>query len=392
MPLDPSLNLNLGLPVTYDGPVLTAVRQLFKLPSFIFSISLERPLFFTWKMVPVSIRCGLAKYGWLGYLAVHKKLIGKATALHPSLSHEYAALTTLMWSARLIPMSLYRMRFGLNQIECNFPPDKSLRKEKISERNGAVRGIYIHSQQNVSDEKDRKVLFWLYGGAFLAGDCVGNLGLAESVAKAVNCDVYLAEYTLFPEGSIIDASKDVEECYTWLVEESGRVKSGDQVSVLGISSGGGVALSLIQKMAAKPKKYQPRAAVLISPWVHYDWENLYPSLSENAAHDLIVTQQVFNYVLPCSPQMAGGVENRTTCSPLGKSCEGVCPTLIVCSEHEATTDEDLALFDKMKKQGVDVTLHSYKYLCHVWCLVPFLPEAQETMGKVHVWMKERVWA
>jgi acetyl esterase/lipase len=152
----------------------------------------------------------------------------------------------------------------------------------------------------------------------------------------------------------------VEECYTWLVEESGRVKSGDQVSVLGISSGGGVALSLIQKMAAKPKKYQPRAAVLISPWVHYDWENLYPSLSENAAHDLIVTQQVFNYVLPCSPQMAGGVENRTTCSPLGKSCEGVCPALIVCSEHEATTDEDLALFDKMKKQGVDVTLHSYK--------------------------------
>jgi hypothetical protein len=122
---------------------------------------------------------------------VHKKLIGKATALHPSLSHEYAALTTLMWSARLIPMSLYRMRFGLNQIECNFPPDKSLRKEKISERNGAVRGIYIHSQQNVSDEKDRKVLFWLYGGAFLAGDCVGNLGLAESVAKAVNCDVYV---------------------------------------------------------------------------------------------------------------------------------------------------------------------------------------------------------
>jgi hypothetical protein len=33
-----------------------------------------------------------------------------------------------------------------------------------------------------------------------------------------------------------------------------------------------------------------------------------------------------------------------------------------------------------------------RYLCHVWCLVPFLPEAQETMGKVHVWMKERVWA
>ena len=89
--------------------------------------------------------------------------------------------------------------------------------------------------------------------------------------------------------------------------------------------------------------------------------------------------------------MAGGVENRTTVSPLGKSMKGVCPTLVVCSEHEATTDEDLALYEKMKKEGVDVTLHSYKYLCHVWCLVPLLPEATHAMGRVHDWMKGRMW-
>jgi len=106
---------------------------------------------------------------------------------------------------------------------------------------------------------------------------------------------------------------------------------------------------------------------------------------------LVVTQQVYNYVLPRSPEMAGGVENRTTVSPLGKSMKGVCPTLVVCSEHEATTDEDLALYEKMKKEGVDVTLHSYKYLCHVWCLVPLLPEATHAMGRVHDWMKGRMW-
>ena len=43
----------------------------------------------------------------------------------------------------MFPMTLKRMRFGLSQIECNFPPDANIRKERIDE-NG-VRGIYVHS-------------------------------------------------------------------------------------------------------------------------------------------------------------------------------------------------------------------------------------------------------
>ena len=335
--MEKKLNVNLGLPIAYDGAVLTAIRATIIPFSLLFEYTIESMVFGSWKMIPVSVRAKLAKGSWAGYLAVHKALIGKSTVLHPSLSHEYAALTTVMWGARLLPMTLNRMRFGLNQIgepnhththryydiqaqnaadgsfeqvfvcvhgsfrsllcslflflsriiflihtwvwpECNFPPNSSIRKEAIHTKDGSVRGIYVHSQQNMGDSANRKVLFWLYGGAFLSGDCQGNVGLAESVAEAANCDVFLAEYTLCPEGSIVDAVRDVQNCYEWLLDDSGRVTSGSQVSVLGISSGGGAALDLIQKMSAKAAKYQPRCAVLISPWVHFDWENLFPSL------------------------------------------------------------------------------------------------------------------
>ena len=97
-------------------------------------------------------------------------------------------------------------------------------------------------------------------------------------------------------------------------------------------------------------------------------------------------------MIPRSAEMAGGEQNRTLVSPLGKSMEGLCPTLIVCSEHEATTDEDFALFNKMKKAGCNVEMQSMKYMCHVWCLVPLIPEAGIAMGRIQDWMQRKVWA
>ena len=40
-------------------------------------------------------------------------------------------------------MTLSRMRFGLNQLECNFPPNKGLERRKICEDGGKVKGVYV---------------------------------------------------------------------------------------------------------------------------------------------------------------------------------------------------------------------------------------------------------
>jgi len=102
-------------------------------------------------------------------------------------------------------------------------------------------------------------------------------------------------------------------------------------------------------------------------------------MHNNNLHDLIVTQSVYEYVnrKEVILRMVGGEENRTKVSPLGMSMKGLPKTLTVCSEHEVTADEDMVLHEKMKEAGVEATLLTRKYMCHVWCLVPMLPEAEE---------------
>lgn len=112
-------------------------------------------------------------------------------------------------------------------------------------------------------------------------------------------------------------------------------------------------------------------------------------MKENHKHDLIVTQSVYEFVIPLSEVMAGGAANRSKVSPLGKDMTGCCPTLIVCSEHEATFDEGVVLRKKMEDAGVELTFVSRKHMCHVWCLLPMLPEAGEVMRDVHKFLKGR---
>ncbi|GMH58188.1 hypothetical protein TrRE_jg1330 [Triparma retinervis] len=293
-----------------------------------------------------------------------------------------------MWGARLFPMTLKRMRFGLSQICCNFPPDDKHRKELINDEKTGVQGIYVHSAPE--SEKNKRVVFWIYGGAFLSGDCAGNIGLSESVAAPLSADVFIVNYRLCPESTIDDAVSDVVAGYSWLLS-SGRVSSGSSIQVLGISSGGGLAVRLCQVLAAtRPPEDMPASQALICPWVHYDWHSLYPSMLGNHVHDLVVTQSVYEYVNRRDVIMAmvGGEENRLKVSPLGKSMKGLPRTLTVCSKHEVTCDEDEALHEKLGKEGVEAKLLQREYMCHVWCLVPMLPEAKETMEEVGEWMRE----
>ena len=391
-----ALNMNLGLPLSSTGSTFKNIRWVCQYLSLVFEYTLETPIFVLWKLIPLSVRASLCSFGWFSFLFVHRLLLGRRTALHPSVSYEAAALSTMMWGARLVPMTLGRMRFSLNQIECNYPPSSLVRKEVINalQDGGKVSGIWIHSQRGPDgtpssvSSADRRVLVWFYGGAFLSGDVSGNVGLAEKIGLLSNHDVFLLHYSLCPEHTIHDAFRDATVGYKWLLESSGRIPGGNgrlHVSTLGISSGGGVALHVCQSFSGKQA---PNKQVLVCPWVHYDWLDLYPSMELNAAHDLVVTQSVNEYVKRLTKVMAGGEEHRTSISPLGKSVkfDGT-RTLVVASEHEVTFDETAALVIKIKEVGGHVELYSKPFLPHVFCLISFLPEAVESQHKMAEFLK-----
>jgi len=389
---DADLRLNLNLPI--GEPLIKALQMLFYPISLLFTYSgLEFLLCgVMWtSLVPDVCKHYICNCAWKLYSQVHRITLGNRTGLHESLSYEAHALTTMMWPFRLFPMTLKRMRFGLCNIGFNFPYDGSLRTRQLEGIHGEYLGkmVLVNDVDDDADAASKKVIFWIYGGAFLSGDVDGNVPLANHYGKAAGKNVFVVNYQLCPEGAIMDAFADVLNAYEWLLA-SDFVDTAEDITVFGISSGGGLALKLMQHIhASEDFDEQVSAGVLICPWVNYNIDNLPRSLKENTKHDLVVHGGVYDYVLPLASAMAmvDGAPQYKTVSPIFGSMRGLPNLLVISSNHEVTTDETYELVGKCKEAGVNVVHHSQNYLSHVFALLPFLPEAKIAMAVIESFLK-----
>lgn len=249
------LNLNLGLSIDPMNPTIRAVGKLL---SDVFSL-VEDLLYFVWLCIPLFLRHNITVYAWTIYFNIHKVIAGKSSGIHKDASYEYHAFTSIAWWTRLFPMTIERMRFGLNQIEVWNPPSgKAYTVEEIDCDTTGGKGIYVQINEKPAD----RVIFWLYGGAYLSGDTHGNLGTAEFVARATNCDVFLCEYRLLPENEFLDCIGDARNGYEFILSVK-KIKPSD-IILFGISSGAGIAVYIMQEMTANLEESKlPRAAALM---------------------------------------------------------------------------------------------------------------------------------
>ncbi len=176
----------------------------------------EKAFFNFWsEMVPLSFRRFITQFAWKCYFPIHKAILGKRTGLHPTQSYEYHAITTVMWWARFIAVTPQRMRFSLSQlyvIAPNDPPTsdrttsiyeipKFLRDDAVPpEQNEActVKGLYIHRHNK--HQATEKIIFWIYGGAYLAGDARGNSASADWIGSRCDLDVFIPSYYFISRG------------------------------------------------------------------------------------------------------------------------------------------------------------------------------------------------
>ena len=178
-------------------------------------------------------------------------------------------------------------------------------KDSTSEM--TVTGLYIQH----STQPSQKVIMWIYGGAFLSGDSLGNLGIAEKMGmmcaggKNDNGgmrDVFIPDYRLIPEYHPDDAIHDIVLAYEYLVYERGV--QPDDICLVGVSSGGGLIMFLLQALAKARRESNnssyvplPAGGVLMGPFV--DFTEPTGSMKEHIKHDLIVNQVRSKICLNC---------------------------------------------------------------------------------------------
>ena len=198
------LNLNLGQTIiTPENKFLLWIIRF--LNSLCVEWWEERFFKFWAEKVPLSWRRALAFTAWKIYLPLHKAM-GLKLGLHKDASAEYHAISTLMWWGRLFPVSVRRMRFSLGQLHVISPSPVQSKVRHIQDDmkdflplddipesqkdHVSVNGLFLE----VNDRKPSEwTIFWVYGGAFLSGDAVGNSGPADYIGRACEMDVFLPE-------------------------------------------------------------------------------------------------------------------------------------------------------------------------------------------------------
>ena len=366
----------------------------------------ETLFFELWKKVPFVVRRGLTIRGWKIYLRLHRFLLGRRTGMHPSQSEEYHALSTFMWWGRFFKITPRRMRFSLSQLSVCAPNIVQSRVKYLEQRMVikqapvaqqdycTVRGMYLQQGEKPTE----KVLCWIYGGAYLAGDTLGNSAPADWVGKQCHMDVFLPEFRLAPEATFHDIIWDVCLAYKWLTQ---RVNPSN-IILFGVSSGGAVSVRMMQLIAEFQRGEEmlptyisllvedmkmPRGAVLLGPYVDYT-EIKKGSFLHYPRLDLIVTEAVQEYNLPLLTDFIPP-GRRLEYSPVYRSMKGLPPLCVVVSEHEAVYDMTIELVNRARGEGVSVSLGVWKYMCHVFSLLwGFAPEGELSMNYVCQWIKQ----
>jgi acetyl esterase/lipase len=228
--------------------------------------------------------------------------------------------------------------------------------------------------------------------------CILLLDIAEKIGQQCNySDVFLPQYRLLPENKFVDALHDVVQAYEYLVTIRGV--HPEDITLFGISSGGGLCVRLMQRIAeyrriaAKDKdakvnpllELMPSGAVLMCPFVDY---TIPPgSFREYTKHDLIVNDSVMEEGLPYFATQ-GDADFLRSNSPVYRPLDGLPPLCIVVSEHEACYDQIVLLCNNARAAGVEVDLGVWKYMCHVFSVLTFIPEAQDSVDFMCEWIKE----
>ncbi|KAG7374958.1 esterase [Nitzschia inconspicua] len=406
--------------------------------------------------IPPQVKRNVIFAAWkYVYLPFHQAFLYKRTGLHPSLSVEYHALTTLLWWAQFCVITPQRIQFSLGELyvisPTDIPTNEYIERVRVDRKatlvqslnidipvsqmdHCIVQGIFVHphnhnkyqhgilnqtsdDENNQKQKSTRKIIVWLYGGAYLGGDCRGNMTVAQEFANDCYIDgVFIPKFRLAPNATIDDVLWDVCLAYHWacttLVDDPST-----QITLVGPSSGAGVALRLMQLISERQrnvsllpsfleplldtmKLYQPCSAVLFGPYIDYT-EPKRGSFLHCAKHDLIVTEAVQQYGLPYLNDFIPKIgtidhetgyngQGRREYSPLYRSMEGLPPLCFVVSEHEACYDMTIAAVNKARTAGVPVTVGVWKYMCHVFSFLhAFLPEGKLSIDFAKEWIRQR---
>jgi acetyl esterase/lipase len=212
-------------------------------------------------------------------------------------------------------------------------------------------------------------IFYLHGGGYTSGTLTHYTAMLGLFAREYGFTTLYVDYRLAPLNTFPAAVDDALTAYRWLLEST----PPEQIVFIGDSAGGGlVAAALLS--AREIGVPQPAAAILLSPWA--DLEGTGDSLVTRKSADPMLRSPQLQ---PSGGAYLGGADPRhPLASPIYGDLRGLPPLLIEVGDNEILLDDSRRLADRARADSVNVTLHEWPEIFHVFPIFPHLmPEARD---------------
>lgn len=227
------------------------------------------------------------------------------------------------------------------------------------------------------------VVYYLHGGGYVFGPMTTYVNLLANITRRTRARALWLDYRLAPECPFPAAVDDALAGYRWLIERQGA--QPERIIIAGDSAGGGLALAtmLAARDAGLPL---PAGAALLSPWT--DLTGTSATAISRAKVDVMLDGS--GIAAGGQRYLAGADPKHPLASPLYADLRGLPPLMIHVGDAEVLLDDSRLLAERARAAGVEVSLHVWDGMFHVFPVFTYLPEARQADEEIIRFILARV--
>jgi monoterpene epsilon-lactone hydrolase len=255
-------------------------------------------------------------------------------------------------------------------------PPKDVEVENIN-----IDGINAAWIRPIGADKS-KVLLHIHGGGYVTGSIASYLRMCILIAQTLKVNVLLPAYRLAPEHPFPAALDDVLKIYRWLLSQGCQPKD---ILISGDSAGGGLSVASVLALRDQGDEL-PAAVICMSPWTDLTMQGR-SHITNSKTEAMLNADSLREWALAYTSEQ--NFRNPLV-SPIFADFHNFPSLLIQVSADEVLLDDAVALAEKAKSAGVDVSLKIWDGMWHVWhALGELIPESKTAFEETNQFVRAR---
>ena len=227
----------------------------------------------------------------------------------------------------------------------------------------------------LNDQKSskQKVILYLHGGAWTNQPLVFHWKFMDELAQSLNAKIIAPIYPKVPNYSYQDTYPKLLDLYNDIL---GTVESSQQLTVMGDSSGGNIALGLTQ-LLKKDTIAQPKDIILLSACVDMKLDN--PLIPVYEKKDPMLARGGMDVITTI--WAADKKLDDPLISPIYGDLNGLGNISHFIGTHDSLYPDAKKFDEKLTMRGIEIHTYVYPKMDHVFVVMP-IPEAKDAKRSI----------